>query len=161
MSKEKPKIETDSELAEEFEGLVKEEGRKIAPEEQLKRCIWALETLKQEKRASPDMKIGELLKVISERIEELTKTLAYAEETARSRTGDETDFELHEVAKKEVEIAKRLLGYFQAAWFILKPMSMDSYNSYLIFKDIEEMWQREKAAKEFIVDQDEEMRRKE
>lgn len=159
MSKEQPKI--DNELTKEFDELVKEEGQKIAPEEQLKRSIWALEVLKQEGRVSPDMMVGELIGVISERIEELTKTLAFAEETARSRTGDETDVKLHEVAKKEVETAKRLLGYLQAAWFLLKPMSMDSYgSSYMTFKDIEERLKREQAAKEFLVDQDEKIRRR-
>ncbi len=159
MSKEQPKIDNEQ-LAKEFDEIVKEEGQKIAPEEQLRRSIWALEALKQENKVSPDMKIDELLKVLSERIEELTKTLAYAEDTASSRTGDETDAELHEVAKKEVEISKRLLGYLQAAWFMLKPMSMDSYNSYMTFKDIEERFKREQAAKEFLVNQDEEMRRR-
>lgn len=159
MSKEQPKI--DSEVANEFDELVREEGRKIAPEEQLKRSIWALEALKQDGKVSPDMKIDELLNVLSERIEELTKTLAFAEETARSRTGDKTDAELHEVAQKEVQTAKRLLGYLQAAWFLLKPMSADSYgSSYMTFKDIEERLKREQTAQEFLVDQDEKIRRR-
>lgn len=158
MSKEQPKI--DDELAKEFDDLVGEEGSKIAPEEQLKRSIWALEVLKQDGKVSPDMMIGELVAVLSERIEELTKTLAFAEETARSRSGDETDAELHEVAKKEVETAKRLLGYLQAAWFTLKPMSMDTYNSHMTLKDVEGMLKREQEAKEFLINQDEKMRRR-
>lgn len=158
MSNEKPKI--DSEMDEEFKELVKEEGAKIAPEEQLKRVIWALGVLKQEGKVSPDMTIEELVRVISERIEELTKTFAFAEETARSQTGDETDAELHEVAKKEVETAKRLLGYMQAAWFSLKPLSMDSYSSHMMLKDIEDRLKREQAAKEFLINQDEKMRRR-
>lgn len=159
MSKEQLKIENEQ-LANEFDELVREEGQKIAPEEQLKRCIWALETLKQENRVDPDMSIEEIVRVISERIEELTKTLAFAEETVRSQTSDETDAELHQVAKKEVETAKRLLGYLQAAWFMLKSMSADSYSSYMKLKDVEGRWKREQAATEFIIDQDEKMRRR-
>lgn len=159
MSKETPKI--DSDLEEKLDELVKKEGQKIVPEEQLRRSIWALEALKQEKKVNPDMTIDEIVQVVDERIKELSETLAFAEVAARSRTGDETDdVELYEVAKKEVETAKRLLGYLQAAWFMLKPMSMDSYNSYLTFKDIEERLKREQAAKEFIIDQDEKMRRR-
>ncbi len=47
MSKETPKIDVG--VAKEFDELVKEEGRKIGPEEQLRKTIWALEVLKQEK----------------------------------------------------------------------------------------------------------------
>ncbi len=159
MNKEQLKIDNE-ELSNKFDELVREEGRKIAPEEQLKRCIWALEMLKQENKVSPDMNMDDILRVVSERIEELTNTLAYAEETVRSQTNDEINVELHEVAKKEVETAKRLLGYMQAAWFLLKPMSMDSYISYATVKDIEERLKREQVAKQFLIDQDEEMRRR-
>lgn len=158
MSKETPKI--DNELVKEFDDLVQNEGRKIAPEEQLRKSIWALEALKHEKKVNPDMTLEELLRVLNERMDELKKTIVYAEETARSRTGDEADVELHEVAKKEVEVAKRLLGYLQAAWFMLKPMSMDKFTSYMTFKDVEAMWKKEQVAKEFFINQDEEMRRR-
>ncbi len=156
MSKEQPKIGNEQ-LTNEFDELVRKEGQKIAPEEQLKRCLWALELLKQENRVNLKMSIEELVHVISERIEELTKTLVFAEEAVRSQTWDETDAELREVAKKEVETAKRLLGYLQAAWFLFKPMSVDGYSSYMTVKDIEERLKREQAAKQFIVDQDEKM----
>lgn len=159
MSNETPKI--DKGLAKEFDELVKEEGGKITPEEQLRKSIWALEVLKQEKKVNPETTFEELIRIIDERIIELKQTIVYAEDTANSGAGDETDTELHDVAQKEVETSKRLLDYMQAAWFSLKPMSMDQYNSYRNFKDIEDMLKREQVAKEFIVDQDEKMHRRE
>ncbi len=117
--------------------------------------------LKTGKRVSPDTTLEDLIRIISERIIELKQTLVFAEETARSRAGDETDAELHNVAKKEVETSKRMLGYMQAAWFTLKPMSADNYDLYLTFKDIEDRFKREQAANEFIVNQDEKIRRRE
>lgn len=107
------------------------------------------------------MSIEEIVRVISERTDELKKTLIFAEETVRSRAGDETDAELHDIAKKEVETSKRMLGYMQAAWFTLKPLSADGYSSYMTLKDIEDRLKREQAAKEFLIDQDEKMRRRE
>ncbi len=159
MNKEKSKI--DAGLDKKLDELLKEEGGKIASEEQLRKSIWALEVLKRENKVNSDTKLEELILTVTEKIIELKQTLVYSKEIIDSRAGDEIDAELHKVAKKEFETAERLLGYMQAALFSLQPMAVDTYSSHMTFKDIENIWKKSQAAKEFLVDQDEKMRRRE
>ncbi len=157
MSKETPKI--DNELAREFDELVQSESRKIKPEEQARRALWALDALKQESRINSETKLIEVIRVIEERKSELRQTIAYAKDTSKSPATDKADTEFHKIAETEAETAERLLGYMEAAWSALMPMKMEGYDSETPLRQIQEKLKAELIVREAKVDQSEENRR--
>ncbi|OGN01325.1 MAG: hypothetical protein A3I26_02035 [Candidatus Yanofskybacteria bacterium RIFCSPLOWO2_02_FULL_43_10] len=157
MSKEKLKI--DNELAKEFDGLIREEGRKIEPEERIQKTLWALDALKQENRIKPGTTLTELIRIIEERQRELRQTDAYAKDTAESPVRDEVGAELQKVAEKEFETAERLLGYLNAAWSVLKPMDMTAYDSEIDLGQLQARLKRDLALREANVNRDEKEKR--
>lgn len=159
MSKETPKI--DKELADEFDKLIKEESRRIRPEEQLKKALWVLDMLKQEKKINSDTKLNELVEVIKERKTELQETNAYAKNVALSHTTDETGSELRKVAEEEAETAKRLLNYIDSALAVLVPMKESGYYPEKTVKDLQSELGNNLKVRETQVKYDEERQRNE
>ena len=157
MSKEVPKI--DEELVKEFDALVKEEGRKIEPEEQLKKALWGLDALKLEGKISSGTTLDELVEIVEERIKELRETRAYAKSTTMSPAVEEMDSELREVAEKEFETAKRLQSYMEAVFSLIKPMQMSEYYLENTLKDVESRFRSSLQVRENQTEYDEERKR--
>lgn len=157
MSKEIPKI--DEELVKEFDTLIKEEGRKIEPEEQLKKALWGLDSLKLEGKISSGTTLDELVEIVEERIKELRETRAYAKSTTLGQAVEEMNSELHDVAEKEIETAKRLLNYMESALGLLKPMQLSEYYLENTLKDVESRFRSSLKVRENQADYDEERKR--
>lgn len=157
MSKETPKI--DKGLADEFEKLIEEEGRRIRPEEQLKKTLWVLSMLEREKKINLDTKLDELVDIIEERKEELNETNAYAKSIALSHDTDEMGSELHKIAEEEAEKAKRLLSYIDSALAVLSPMKESGYYPEKKVKDLQSELGNNLKVREAQVEYDEERQR--
>ncbi|KKR02324.1 MAG: hypothetical protein UT29_C0004G0017 [Candidatus Yanofskybacteria bacterium GW2011_GWA1_39_13] len=157
MSKEIPKI--DEELVKEFDTLIKEEGRKIKPEEQLKKALWGLDALKLEGRINSGTTLDELVQIVEERTKELLETNAYAKSTTQGLAVEEMSSELHDIAEKEAETAKRLLSYMESAFALLKPMQMSEYYLENTLKDVESRFRSSLKVRENQADYDEEKKR--
>lgn len=117
MPDEKPKIDVD--LTKEFQELIDDQERKINPEERIRKALWALEVLKNEKKINSGTIFSELIKILEDRKEELRQSDAYAADASRGKVMDEVGNEFNSLAKKEVETSKRLLSYMEAAWGML------------------------------------------
>lgn len=159
MSKETLKV--DAGLAKEFDELVQAEGRKIRPEEQTRKAIWALDTLKQENSINSETKLAELIRIIEDRKRELRQTATYAKDTAEGRTADEADAELHEVAQKEAAKAERLLGYMEAASSTLMLLKTKGRDLETPLSQIRSRLEEELEIMESAVDRSEESQRHE
>jgi len=157
MSKEIPK--NDQGLVKEFDTLIKEEGRKIEPEEQLKKALWGLDVLKSESKISSGTTLDELVEIVEERMEELRETNAYAKNTTMGQAVEEINSELHDIAEKEAETAKRLLSYMESAFALLKPMQMSEYYLGNTLKDVESRFRSSLKAMENQTEYDEERKR--
>ena len=159
MSQETPKI--DNKLVNKFDELIQEEGRKIEPEEQIKKALWAFDSLKQENKINFETTLEKLIQVIEDRKRELRQTMAYAKDVAESPATDEVGIGLHGIAKEEAETAKRLLGYMEAAWSLLMPMkmSMGDYYSEISLGDVQNKLRKDLSAKEDQTDLEEKQKR--
>lgn len=158
MSKEAPKI--DNELAKEFDTLIKEESRRIRPEEQLKRALWVLSMLERENKINLDTKLNELVDIIEERKKELNETNAYAKSAVLGHATDEIGSELRKVAEAEAETAKRLLNYIDSALAVLMPMKESGYYPEKTVKDLQSELGNNLKVREAQTEYDEERQRK-
>lgn len=157
MSKEIFKV--DKELANEFDELIQDEGRKIEPEERTRKALWALDTLKQEKKINSETTLKELIQIVENRKKELRQTNAYAKDTLQNPVTDEVNVELHKVAKEEAKTSERLLGYMEAVWSKLILMKMSSHDPETPLSQIQDKLKGELQIMKTAIDRSEESQR--
>ena len=118
-----------------------------------------MDALKSEGRINSSTTIDEIIQIVEERQKELRETNAYAKNTTQGLAVEEMGSELHDIAEKEAETAKRLLSYVEALFALLKPIQMSEYYLENTLKDIETRFRSALKVRENQTEYDEERKR--